>query len=129
MVVVTTTTTTAAVTGIKATAVVPAATRGNSCTAANVNALTPVSRRRGNAAAHVEVHHSRLTAVVTITTTIAVVIGTAVTVAALPVISGSGFIVASASAWIQNSRRQTSALVAKEVVRIKHGWAMAGATT
>jgi len=120
MVVATTTTTTAGVIGTRETAVGRPATRGNSCTAANVNVWTRVSRREA-VLVNVEVPTSRLTAVVTTTTTTAAATGTAVTAAAHPATSASGSIAASASAWTRNSRRLASVPVTKEAVKPKIG--------
>jgi hypothetical protein len=128
MVAVTITTTTAAVTGIKETAVGPVATRDNSCTAANANVQTPLSRK-AIAPANVEILSTKLTAVVTMTTTIVAVAGTAVTVAAQVVTSDNGFIAANASARIRNTRRTTSAQATKEVVCMLHGLATVDAMT
>lgn len=128
MVVVTITTTTAAVVGTKETAVEVVATRGNSYTAANVNAQTPLSRR-AIAPANVEIPSTNLTVVVTMTTTIVAVAGTAVTVAAQVATSDNGFIAASASVRIRNSRRPTSAQATKEVVCMLHGLATVDAMT
>jgi len=125
---VTITTTTAAVVGTKETAVEVVATRGNSYTAANVNAQTPLSRR-AIAPANVEIPSTNLTVVVTMTTTIVAVAGTAVTVAAQVATSDNGFIAASASVRIRNSRRPTSAQATKEVVCMLHGLATVDAMT
>jgi len=115
MVVATITTTIVDVIGIRETAVGRPAIRGNSCTAANVNAWTQVSRREA-VLVNVEVPTSRLTAVVTTKTTTAGVTGTAVTAAAHPATSDSGPIAASASVWTRNSRRQANVPVTREAV-------------
>lgn len=126
MVVATTTTTTADVVGIRETAVGRPATRGNSYTAANVNAWTRLSRREA-VLVNVEVSASRLTAVVTTTTTTAAAPGTAVTAAAHPATSVNFHTVKSASAWIHQRRK----LVARRSVSVvlKHTKETNDATT
>jgi len=127
MVVATTTTTIAVAVGIRATVVGVLATRSNSFTVPIANARTQVLRRP-IALVHVETSNTNLTVVVTITTTIAAVNTTAVTVAANLVTRDSGTIAVIASVWIQVSRRKASVKATKEVVWPKVGLVTAGVT-